>query len=388
MNHFARNRFAINRLQALVNEVRLSYLLTDLRNRDVSAYSVLGIDPLNPSRRWYYLIAPNRPPLKIVHRVEPDVLAMLPGESIYYSSKAELQTRLKTALQRFGRVMMNYSSDIPVLSIVDAGTVDLVRHNTTVVPSAPILNQLLGTYPTRSFTLQAKASKVVDRARADAFAILESGGTNQRAFNSIIATFNRHGLVTEGAPVVAFDTDAANPHFDTVGARERKLTKNCTVLIDLWAKLDHPDGIFFDSTWCGYRGKPPREYLSVFNAVMAARDSAIELVMNHSLRERPIRGRDVDARARSILEKAGYGKFIVHRTGHSIGRNIHGQGANLDSFETNDTRELLPLSSFSIEPGLYIPTRFGVRLETTMAIDSRGRAAVIGELQREPVILE
>ncbi len=372
------------KLQALVDQVGTPYLLTDLRDRDLSAYKVLGIPPRNPSRRWFLLLRPGHSPLKILHRVEPEALKGVPGRELFFSTRGELAGLLSKHLRGEREVLMNYSQEIPVLSIVDAGTVDLVRKVVRVVSSADLLNQLLGVYPQQSFALQSQAATVVDRVRKDAFSLLGRGGTNLEAYHSILNGFKRAGLVTQGTPVVALGSQGANPHFETDSANSVRVTRG-PVLIDLWAKFKQGNGIFFDSTWCGYAGRPSVKYLKVFNAVRAARDAGIGLLMRRFSAGRPVRGCDVDRATRAVLVKARFERFIAHRTGHSIGYDIHGAGTNLDSWETNDTREILPMSSFSIEPGLYLPGEFGVRLETTVAIDGRGKPRVVGELQEAPV---
>lgn len=374
------------KLQALVDECGSPYLLTDLRDRDGLAYKVLGIAPRNPSRRWFFLLRPRLSPLKILHRVEPEALKGVPGRELLFSTRSELAELLSKHLRGEREVLMNYSQEIPVLSIVDAGTVDLVRKVVRVVSSANLLNQLLGVYPQQSFALQSQAAKVVDRIRKEAFSLLGRGATNLDAYRSILNGFSKAGLVTQGTPVVALGAQGANPHFETESAKEIRITKG-PVLIDLWGKLKRGNGIFFDSTWCGYVGRPSAKYVKVFDAVRSARDAGIALLMRGYSAGRPVRGCEVDRAARAELVKAGFAKFIAHRTGHSIGYEIHGAGTNLDSWETNDTREILPMSSFSIEPGLYLSGQFGVRLETTVAIDARGKPRVVGELQETPVRL-
>lgn len=378
----------MRRIQAEVNRLGRPYLLTDLRSRDPSAYSLLGMELANPSRRWFYVFRPSSQPVKIIHRVEPDSLDELKGRQLLYSTRAELTDALSAAVSGHSSVMMHYSADIPVLSIVDAGTVDLVRRVATVEPAAMLLNRILGTHPSSAFDLQRRASIIVDRTRRRAFELLADGARNLEVHQFILREFRAAGLVTEGEPVVAFGADAANPHFDTPHARSRRVRRGDCILIDLWARFTQPSAIFFDSTWCGFCGPVPKDYRAIFLAVRGARDAAIELLLRSYEKGRVLKGREVDACSRAVLAKSGFERFIVHRTGHSIGRTIHGQGANLDSWETNDVRELLPLSSFSVEPGIYIPGKCGVRLETTIAVDRRGKPSVVGELQQEPIVVE
>ena len=189
-----------------------------------------------------------------------------------------------------------------------------------------------------------------------------------------MARFAAQGLVTHAPPIVAVNEHSADPHYGPTAKHDRAIRRGDFILLDLWAKESAPDSIYADFTWVAFAGdKIPDEHARVFKIVADARDATVDLVQRRVAAGDAVSGREADRAARSVIEAAGFGDAFVHRTGHSIGREVHGTGANLDSLETLDDRTLIDNTCFSVEPGIYLPGKFGVRSELDMTIEN-GRA--------------
>ncbi len=371
------------------------WLLTDFRGRDPLSYKVLGISP-EPlaSRRWFYYVPARGKAIRLVSAVEATRLDGLPGEKRIYKDHLTLRRELRRLCED-RKIIMNYSplGAVPYISFVDAGTLELIQAAGGEVVSSKDALQHLFALKDGAKKLQKRAAQLVDQVRRDAFTLIgraaKKGGVHELAIQEfILDSFNKKGLVTNHAPIVGVNEHPADPHFELTAKNSRRIKPGDAVLIDLWAKLKKRGAIYFDSTWVGFVGsKPPAEYLKVFRTVLAARDAAINLVVKSYQAGRKVRGCEVDRAAREVIEMARFGRYFVHRTGHSIGEDTHGDGANIDGFETYDDRELIKGSSFSIEPGIYLPGRFGIRSETDLYIDSKGKVEVVGELQRELLYL-
>jgi Xaa-Pro aminopeptidase len=195
--------------------------------------------------------------------------------------------------------------------------------------------------------------------------------------------FARHKMTTYHPPIVGVGPHSGDPHYEPVPLKDSEIKESDFVLVDLWAKMDKPRAVYSDLTRVGFVGKTvPEKYANVFNIVAAARDAAIEKVRSAFSEGRDLRGWEVDDAARDVIKKAGYENAFVHRTGHSIGQETHGNGANMDNLETHDERRVLKRTCFSIEPGIYLP-EFGVRSEVNVFVDGDGQVHVTGGLQRE-----
>jgi Xaa-Pro dipeptidase len=376
------------------------WLFCDFRSRDPFAYRILGISP-HPlaSRRWYYFIPARGVPVKVMSRVEPERISTLPGATLYYTTWKELSIALQRALGGHRRcIAMQYSpcNALPYVSTVDAGTVELIRNlGHKVVSSKDLITLTLGRITPAGHRLLTLAAAAVDLIRADAFRAIGSALacgkplTEYAVQQRIMRRFKTAGLTTYSAPMVGVGAHPANPHFETSATKSARIQRNQPVLIDLWAKVDSPAGIYFDSTWVGYTGRtPPRRFERAFIAARDAREAALEFVTRRMEQGVACRGFEVDRIARRVVAAAGFERYFIHRTGHSITTETHGEGVNIDDFETHDDRLILPQSCFSIEPGIYIPKAFGVRTEITVAVDSRGHVRALGELQRELVLLD
>ncbi|HVP46458.1 MAG TPA: Xaa-Pro peptidase family protein [Bryobacteraceae bacterium] len=382
--------------EALRREGLDGWLFFDHHQRDPLAYRVLGFMPArHVTRRWYYFIPAQGEPKGLVHRVEPGMLDAVPGEKIRYSSWTEQADGIRKLLGGAKRVAMQYSPQcaIPYVAMVDAGTVELVRGlGVEVLSSAELIQHFEARWSRAALESHLEAGRRVDRVRAEAFGMIgdrtRNGGSVQEleVKNFVREGFARAGLIAEDGPIVGVNANAANPHYEPFEANTQPIRAGDFVLLDMWAKLDQPGSVYYDITWTGFCGTNPTEEMrKVFGIVREARDRAIERVQKALRAGEPVRGFEVDDAARGYISSQGYGEFFVHRTGHSIGQDVHGNGANMDNLETHDERRIVPWTCFSIEPGIYLE-KFGVRSEINLFVEERD-ARVTGEMQKELVLI-
>lgn len=378
--------------QEIRNQKLDGWLFFDHHFRDPLAYRVLGYTaPRTPSRRWYYLIPAEGEPRGLEHRVERGMIAALPGEKIPYSSWAEQVDGLKKLVGGLGRVAMQYSPNcaIPYVSMVDAGTVELVRSvGVEVVSSAELIQAFEARWTPEQLETHLEAGRRVDRVRKEAFEYLRERLRNGSATTEldvkqfVLDGFAKAGMFTDHGPIVGVNANASNPHYEPTEANHSPIHDGDLVLLDLWAKLDQPEAVYYDITWTHFLGaNPPEKMLEVFAVVTGARDAAIERVKSAISGGTGLCGFEVDDAARGVIRARGYAEYFTHRTGHSIGVEVHGNGANMDNLETHDERRVSPWTCFSIEPGVYLP-EFGVRSEVNMFVGD-GEARVTGAIQRE-----
>ncbi len=372
------------------------WLFFDHHRRDPLAYRILGLDPASHvTRRWYYFIPADGTPVGLVHRIESKMLDGLPGDRILYSRWSEQTAGLAKMLGGRQRVAMQFSPlcAIPYISLVDGGTIDLVRSTgVEVVSSAELIQHFEARLDQVGYETHMEAGRRVDRIRAAAFELIRArtqngGSVSEYEVQSFLRQrFAEQGLVTDGGPIVGVNANAGNPHYEPSAEQSLPIQSGDFVLLDMWAKLDQPDAVFYDITWTGYCGRSaPAKFTAVFDVVKAGRDAAIAKVLATIANGTDLRGFEVDDAARHAITAAGYGDWFTHRTGHSIGREIHGNGANMDNLETHDERRVLPWSCFSIEPGVYLDD-FGVRSEIDIFVRENS-AEVTGEMQDALVLL-
>lgn len=386
-------------IQAALRASRVDgWLLCDFRNRDFLAYRVVGLHPqrLN-TRRWYYFIPAKGQPRKLVSAVERQVLDALPGSRTLYTSWEELHAGMRSLLGAKKTIAMQYSprNNVPYISLVDAGTIELITGlGHTVVSSAHLVQRFVSVIDEEGYRLHKEAARLIDRIRAEAFEEIRTavrtkhGATEYDIQQFILRRFTEERLTTYAPPMVGVNDHPADPHFDVTAGNARPFKPGDTVLIDLWAKKNVPGGIYYDSTWCAHIGDtPPASYREIFDVVVRARDSAVAFVQAAIARGRPISGWQVDDACRTVVKQAGYGRHFLHRTGHAIGMETHGEGVNIDNFETKDDRRLLPGCCFSIEPGIYLEGKMAARTEINMFIRPGGVAEVTGDMQRELVLI-
>ena len=372
-----------------------AWLFFDHHLRDPLAYRVLGINQTHVTRRWYYLIPANGTPRKLVHRIESKMLDILEGSKHVYSSWTEQTDAVRELLAGCHRVAMQYSPHcaIPYIANVDAGTIDLIRSfGVDVVSSAELIQYFEARLNETALQLHLEAGRKVDVIRSEAFHWISASVRSGEVINEWSAAdfirqrFAEAGLITDSGPIVGVDANAGDPHYEPTRETSRNIQRGSFVLLDMWAKLDRSEAIFYDITWTGYcGGTVPDRIQNVFQIVTRARNAAIAFVQNAVFAGQTIRGFEVDDVTRRVIRDAGFGDQFIHRTGHSIGVEVHANGANMDNLETHDDRVIIPWSCFSIEPGIYLED-FGVRSEVDLFVDATS-ARVTGEMQHSLVLL-
>ena len=386
----------LNAIQTALGERGFdAWLFYDHHHRDPIAYKVLGLsEHLMVTRRWFYLIPRSGEPRKLVHRIEAGHLDPLPGGKSEYSSWQELWDQLKTMLGPYKNIAMQYSPNnlVPYIGLVDAGTVELIRSfGKEIVSSGDLVARFEAAWSDEQIQSHFAAAKSIDAIVPEFFKEVgrraRNGGTDEYTMQQWIAeAFSRENLFTEDLPIVGCNANSGNPHYEPRADRSAPIKAGDFLLLDLWARKNTPDAVYYDITWTGCIGPPSERQMKVFTIVRDARDAGIKKVQEAFTAKRKIAGWEVDDATREHISSAGFGQYFTHRTGHSIGVNIHGNGANIDNLETRDEREIIPNTCFSIEPGIYLPGEFGVRSEVDVLIHN-GAAEVTGKIQRELVLI-
>ncbi len=365
------------------------WLFYDFRGSDPLAYRVLLLDPRrHVTRRWYYWVPAMGDPVKLLHRIEPHVLDELPGVTLSYVSWEQQRVLLSELVKGRRHVAMQYSplNAVPYLSRVDAGTVDLIRSfGIEVVTSADLVQKFEAVWTDEQLESHRYAMEALRRIIDEAFTHVADSISKERTLTEyglqqfVLSRIQHAGMTTSSAPIVAVDAHSADPHYGPSESGSSAISRENLLLIDLWAKRTMPGSVYGDITWTGYTDKqvPPRQ-CRIFEHVRGGRDAALTFVQERvRLGWFPF-GWEVDDACREVIRKAGYGDFFVHRTGHSIGEEVHGNGANIDNLETRDDRRLLPRTCFSIEPGIYLPKEFGIRSELDVYVSDK-EVLVYGE---------
>jgi len=383
----------IRAIQAELKASKLDgWLFFDHHRRDPIAANVLGLGENGmATRRWFYFIPARGEPRKLVHRIEAGMLDSLEGRKYVYSGWEELHKLLPKLLAGGKRIAMQYSpeNNIPYIGLVDAGTVELIRKlKKKVVSSADLVQKFEASWSEEQLGSHLEAGQAIDRIRQQAFE--EAAGcvadgkplTEYELQQWMLERFRASGLTTAEPPIAAVQPNNGNPHYEPKPGGSRPIRAGDLLLLDIWAKTTNPGSVYYDITWMGYLGqRVPGSYAKIFGIVREARDRAVDFVKTSAAKGRAIHGWEVDRVARETIHKAGYGKYFVHRTGHSIGQEVHGNGANMDGLETRDDRKIAPRTCFSIEPGIYLP-EFGVRSEVNVYVGER-EARVTGAIQKE-----
>jgi len=381
-------------IQAALREHKLdAWLFYDHHYRDPIAYHILGLpEDALVTRRWYYLVPAEGEPRKLVHRIEAGRLDALPGSKGVYSSWQELDVGLAALVAPYPRIAMQYSprNAIMYVSLVDAGTVEVLRElGKQVVSSADLVSRFEAVLTDKQIASHYEAQSALDEVLAEGFREMgrrvRSGRVTEfDMVQWLQEAMRRADLIWEHGTNVSVNENSADSHYEPDFKRAKEIRQGDFVLIDIWARKNHPGTCYYDITWTGVVGREPSEHEQhVFSIVKADRDAAIQTVSEAFANNRPISGWQADDAAREVIRNAGYGEYFTHRTGHNIGNILHGNGAHLDNLETHDERLLLPNTCFSVEPGIYLD-EFGVRSEINM-IATPGKAAVTGRMQQELV---
>jgi len=386
----------LSEMQADLRAAKLDgWLFYDFRGRDPIAQRILQLPNGMRTRRWYYFVPSKGTPRKLVHKIEMESLAAVPGDTLYYAGQDELRKNLGKALGRAKNVAMQYSprNEIPYVAMVDAGTIELVRGaGVKVVSSADLVQKYEASWSPEQLESHKKAGAAIDRIVAGAFQLAGDCVREKKTLTEydlkqwIQGEFETAGLWTEEGPDVAVNAHASDPHYGPKPEGSSAIREGDLLLLDIWGKTKANNSVYYDVTWVGYLGaKVPDKIAKVFAIVRQARDKGVDLIRTSVAAGKPLQGWQVDKVTRGVIEKAGYGKYFFHRTGHSIGQAVHGNGANMDGLETRDVRHLIPRTCTSIEPGIYLP-EFGMRSEVNVYIGER-EAHVTGAVQKEVLAL-
>lgn len=389
------------RLDAIQTTLRAlgleGWLLYSFRDSNPIATRMLGLSAdVHQSRRWACMIPAKGPVRGLAHRIEPHIGQFIPGDVTEYSTHEEFESGIAHLLSGVDRVAMEYShrNAIPVISKVDAGTIELVTSSgVEVVSSGALIAHLEARLSSEQQESALRAGRAVRQVMMSAFALIRdrvSTGVSISEYEVqqwILEDFRRRGLETDHPPIVGVGPNSANPHYEPTADGTDVIRQGDFVLIDLWAREEGPDNVFGDITWVGFVGETvPEEYQNVFAIVRDARDAAFQRVVDAMADGAAVTGADLDDSARAVIARAGYGEHFVHRTGHSITTELHGAGANLDNYETKDTRPILRSTSFSIEPGIYLTGRFGIRSELDVLITDDGTVIATSDPVQQSVV--
>jgi Xaa-Pro dipeptidase len=384
--------FQLEEIQKALKEFGFDgWLLFDFHGANVLARRILDFEPTAlVTRRFYYMVPAEGRPTKLVHRIEPAVLDHLPGDKKTYLKWEELEAGIADLVRGMKRVAMEYSprNAIPYVSKVDGGTIDLVRASGVEVASSGDLIQFFeATLDEEQWQSHLEAEKLTTRAFELCWEKIAEGVRKGRPYTEteiqkvILDHFESHDLVPDHPPIVAVGPHSGDPHFEPTAEGDSPVAEGELVMIDLWARTNKPRSVFSDITKMGFVGSEvPERYAKVFAVVTQARDAAIALIKERFAAGEELRGWEVDDKARSVIEGAGYGRYFLHRTGHSIGEDLHGNGTHMDNLETHDDRLVLPNTLFSVEPGIYMD-EWGVRSEVNVFVDGSGEVRVTGGLQ-------
>ena len=377
--------------RALTEEGIDAWLLYDFHGSNPIARRLAGLDTSDKmtTRRWYYLVPSSGAPRGLVHAIERYNLDALPGEKRAYSGREQLASGIRDLLSGIKRVAMEYSpgNAIPYVSRVDAGTIETVRQlGCDVVSSGDLVQRFEAVWTDEALATHRAASDCLYRIKDRTFDFVRrrlADGAPVDEYETqeqMLLWFEEEGLVTDDPPNVSAQENAGNPHYSATAEVHRTIRRDEILLLDLWGKMPAPGAVFADITWVGFTGRVvPDRYAAAFKAICDGRDAAVELVQASVREGRDLRGFQVDRVCRDVIERAGFGAAFIHRTGHSLGQEVHGNGVHMDDYETHDDRRLIPGTGFTIEPGIYT-NEFGVRTEINMVIGER-EATVTGPRQ-------
>ena len=365
---------------ALRRQAVPGWLFYGFQQIDPLALRILGFrEDAHISRRWFYLVPDRGEPRKLVHRIEAFQLDHLPGSQRVYLKWSELKSELARLLSRHDRVAMQYSPEcgIPYVSRIDAGTVELVRSTgVEVIPSADLIQLFESVLTARQAEQHRETARALTEIVNDTFQgtaeKIRSGQSllEHEVQQSILTALEDRGLVWDHAPIVAVNAHSGNPHYSPPAEGSGRISIGDFLLIDLWARP--PAGVYADITWTAFLGPTvPDPIEQAFDIARRARDRGVEFLDETLASGREVEGWQVDDQVRAVIEEAGFGSFFVHRTGHNIGRDVHGSGVNFDNIETHDTRKVIPGVLCSVEPGIYLED-FGVRTEINVLAGHQG----------------
>jgi Xaa-Pro aminopeptidase len=383
--------------KALQNEGIDAWLLYNFRDSNIFATRLLSLPKhIMFTRRYFYYIPSHGEPRKLVHRIEEWNLDALPGDKKIYLSWRSLEEGLHELLSGAKQIAMEYSPRcaIPYVSTVDGGILELVRSTgIEIVSSANLIQYFEARWDDEQLQDNKESAEHLHQIVDETFGFIRKKILSNTTITEydvqqfMSSEFKKRGLVTSSDPNCSVNANSANPHYEPTKEINSPLQKGDVVLLDLWAKKDKPRSVYADITWMGFLGETvPDEYETIFQIVKGGRDAALSFVRSSLAAGKAIRGYEVDDAARNFISQRGYGEYFVHRTGHSIGEEVHGNGANMDNLETRDERTIIPQTSFSIEPGIYLRDKYGVRSEIDVYISKDREAIVTGLPMQDNVV--
>ena len=391
-------KFNLDKMQNIISSMNLDgWLFYDFRGSNDLALNILEVPKeKHLTRRFYYLIPSKGTPIKIVNAIEAGNLDHLPGEKLTYSNHSSLTDHLTKIISRYKTIAMEYSplNAIPYVSKVDAGTIEQIKSlGADIRSSADLISMFDAVWTKELFNENKPVAKALYEIVNNSFGFIKKSFNNNKSLNEydvqqfIMAEFDKRNYYTDSPPIVGVNENSANPHYAPDEKIHKQINKGDFVLIDLWAKINRDDAVWADITWVGYMGDSvPERYTKIFNIVAEARDATFNLISDRFNQGKEIRGYEGDDAARDVINEAGYGQYFIHRTGHSISSDLHGSGAHLDNYETRDERLILPSTSFSIEPGIYLTGDFGVRSEIDVFITEEGKVISTGDERQRKII--
>ncbi|MCB2205237.1 M24 family metallopeptidase [bacterium] len=384
----------LHAIQSALREAGVDgWLFYDFHNRDAIAARILNMDTSRfASRRWFYFIPANGEPQKLVHRIEPWRCDHLPGEKNVYLPWTQLQEMLRTMLGDAKTIAMQYSpnNNIPYVSIVDAGTIELIRSfGVEVVSSGDLVGMFEAHLSMQDWESHKIAGEIMQMVKDETFKEVArriKAGESPREVeiqNFMHNLMRENGMTWEDGPIVAINEHAADPHFEPTEENSFGMKEGDLLLLDLWAKKDEPGGIYYDITWMGFIGtEVPERIENIFAVARDARNTGLKMVQDRYAAGEQVAGWEVDDAVRKVIVDAGYGEYFVHRTGHNIGLEVHGNGGHIDNLETKDERLILRGTCFSIEPGIYMEhEKIGFRTEIDVFVTDEGAVEVTGAMQ-------
>jgi Xaa-Pro aminopeptidase len=390
-------KFDLKQIQTIIRDMNLDgWLFYDFRGSNDLALDILNIPKESHlTRRFYYFIPKLGLPKKIVNAIEPGHLDHLPGKKLIYAEHDSLAKNLKNVLKNVKNIAMDYSpyNRIPYVSKIDAGVLEEIKSlGVNVKSSGDLISMFTAVWSKQQFKDNISIAKGLTKIVSDSFKYIKNKQSSSKILTEydvqqfIMDEFGKRNYFTDFPPIVGVNENSANPHYTPTQSRNKKLKKGDLVLIDLWAKKNKPDSVWADITWTGFVGSSvPEKYSRIFNIVAEARNSTFNFIKNRIEKGQQVKGFEADKIARKVITDSGFGKYFMHRTGHSITTELHGSGAHLDNFETVDERLLLPSTSFSIEPGIYFEGDFGIRSEIDVFIKPDRQVISTGKVQNEVI---
>jgi Xaa-Pro aminopeptidase len=383
------------RVRKMLTELRLDgWLLFDFHGMNPVATRVLGVGGL-ATRRLFVLLPVAGKPIALAHAIEQHRVAGFPGEIRTYAAWRELELEL-SQLVSGKRLAIEYSAAdaVPYLDRVPAGVIELLRAcGADVVSSSELVTELASRWTPDELAGHRRAAELLREIALAGFERVRTWlgegavASEQGLQRWVMEAFDQAALRTNEPPIVACGEHSANPHHDPMGQADTMIAPGQVLLLDLWAGVEI-DTVYADQTWMAFiGGTPPAEVSRLFDVVRDARDRVVAVLADRWREGWSVSGADLDDAARDVIQTAGFGDYFVHRTGHSIDRELHGSGPHLDNYETHDDRRLLAGIGFSVEPGIYLPGRYGLRSEINVYLGDGGPEVTPRQTQHELVTI-